>query len=223
MKKASLATDTAARLREMIAQGDFEPGQLFATEASLTEQLGVSRVIMREAISRLQALGILESRQRVGLLVANPDPIGLFAQAFDCLATDAATLQQLSELRYSLELGAINIAVTRASDEQIARLTEIADESDRKIRNLACDNILNEVELRFHATILEATGNEMLTRMVGIIDVYFSRRAAEVEAVGLADEHIGAEHKMIARAFASRNAELARALLEEHLSDLIAP
>jgi len=86
----------------------------------------VSRTIAREAVSQLRALGILKSRQRKGLLIGQPDPVSLMARwvPFYSHGTDGKQLLRLAQLRYTLELGAVDLAVTNATSEQLDPLSE---------------------------------------------------------------------------------------------------
>ena len=72
----SLTEQAVVSLQEMIALSGARPGDRFGNEADLERKLGVSRVVVREAVSRLRALGMLESRQGLGLIIGKPDPFG---------------------------------------------------------------------------------------------------------------------------------------------------
>ena len=69
------------QLRELIKSSDLQLGDAFATVAELQGWSIVSRHIVRDAVGRLKALGILDSRQSLGLIVAKADPAGLFEKA----------------------------------------------------------------------------------------------------------------------------------------------
>ena len=86
---------TLASLEKMIASSGLEPGEPFAVEAELEKKLNVSRAVVREAVSRLRALGILEGRQGVGLIIAKPDPVALFEQAIKSCTLDSMHLAHL--------------------------------------------------------------------------------------------------------------------------------
>jgi DNA-binding FadR family transcriptional regulator len=211
-------------LREIVAASGLEAGELFAVEAELEKELNVSRPVLREAVSRLRALGILRSRQGVGLIVAKPDPIALFEQAITGYAVDSVDLAQLGELRYSLEIGAVELVVKRATRAQLARLAELAEEFARSHAGEPSARMIDDVEMAFHCTILESTHNATLMRMHYVLAAFFVRSAKEVEgyAADQASERIVWDHRAIAHAFGQRSVERARALLSGHLESLIA-
>jgi GntR family transcriptional regulator, transcriptional repressor for pyruvate dehydrogenase complex len=220
---ANLTNMTVNRLMEMISCSGLKPGEAFAREADLEKELNVSRPVLREAISRLRGLGILESRQCVGLIVSKPDPVELFGKAFQSWVVDSINLVELAEMRYSLEVGAVEIAARRATGEQLARLDELAREFTQHLASKSSARSLDDIEFDFHRTILEATHNSMLIRMHHIIAAYFLRSAREVTGwdVQGSDENSAWEHRAVAKALADRSAERARVILAGHLSHLI--
>ncbi len=219
----TLTNATVNRLMELISGSGLKPGEPFAKEADLEKELKVSRPVLREAISRLRGLGILESRQCVGLIVSRPDPVELFGKAFQSWVVDSINLKELAEMRYSLEIGAVEIAALRATGEQLTRLDELAREFTQHLVSKSPARSLDDIEFDFHRTILEATHNSMLIRMHHIIAAYFLRSAREVTGwdVQGSDENSAWEHRAIAKALADRNAERARVILAGHLSPLI--
>jgi len=219
----SLTEKTVALLQGMIASSGLAAGEPFAVEAELQKKLSVSRAILREAVSRLRALGILKSRQGLGLIIAKPDPVALFEQAITSYALDSVDLAQLGELRYSLEIGAVEVALKRATDVQLARLSELAEELVQCHAGRSPARSIDDIELDFHRTILESTHNMMLIRMHHVLAAFFARSAREIEGYRV-DEATGRtvwEHCAIAEAFSQGNVERARALLSGHLGHLI--
>ena len=219
----NLTEQTVASLQEMVAQSGLGPGEPFAVEADLEKKLNVSRVVLREAVSRLRALGILQSRQGVGLIVSKPDPVMLFEQAIAGYALDSVDIAQLAELRYCIEIGAVELAVTRAVEGQLARLTELAEELAECHAGRSSGRVINDVELDFHSTMLQATHSPMVMRMHRVLAVFFVRSVKETDLypVDETTERSAWEHRVIAEAFRQRSVERARALLAGHLSALL--
>ncbi len=223
MQDINLTEQTVNQILERIGDSGLKEGDLFATESQLEEQFQISRPVLREAISRVRALGFLESKQRKGLIIARPDPIKLFEQVFRYGIVDALDIRELAELRYTLEIGAIELSAQRASDEQIKKLFELAEEFAESIKSEHVGRSQDEIELDFHRMILEATHNTMLTRMHYILTAFFSRAEIELPDWNKSqnDEKGAWEHRAIAEALMERNAERARAILAGHLSGLI--
>lgn len=158
MSSSSRLTDrVAAKLTDEITSGRVAPGERLPTETQLVEQLGVSRTVVREAITLLRNAGMVESRQGVGVFV-----LPLRIQPLDLADESGASVAQalrVLEVREPIEVAAARLAAQRASPTQ--RL---------KIRRslLAVDDAVAKGEdgvkedLAFHAQIAEATNNPVL-------------------------------------------------------------
>lgn len=216
----SLTERTAASVREMIVDSGARPGDRFCKESHLEQRLGVSRNVVREAVSRLRALGVLESRQGVGLIVGKPDPFGLLEETLLGHMLDSADLVALEELRYALEVGAVELAVSRATPAQVKRLAALAEEFARCQTGSSPERTADDVDLDFHCTMLESTHSTMIEQMRTVLTVFISRRGREVPnyPVTTSTEQTVWEHRMIAQAFRDRNAHYARSVLSEHLT-----
>ncbi len=129
----TLAEEVVGNLTDSIQQGQIKPGDKLPTESEIMATLGVSRTVVREALSRLQASGLVETRHGIGTFVlARPvethspfriDPSAMVT-AMDVLA--------MLEFRVSLEAEAASPAATRRSDEQLTAIRRALDDMKRK-------------------------------------------------------------------------------------------
>ena len=217
----NLTEITVQRLLDAIAASGLGPGDVFATEGELEKRLNVSRPILREAVSRLRALGYLTSKQRTGLIIAKPDPATLFGHSLHTFLLDEVDLSELAEMRHALELGAVEMAVERASAEQIERLGGYAEEYGRTFAEGAHhQRPQDEIEIDFHRTIIEMTHNNLLVRMSEVLSVFFFRLARGDYPDWDGDSHnetVSWEHRAIAEAIGDRSEARARAILTGHL------
>jgi GntR family transcriptional repressor for pyruvate dehydrogenase complex len=205
----------AERLRTEILTKGLSEDDVFMTEAQISARHGISRSITREAVSRLRALGILKSRQGKGLLVDRADSIALLAKTLPFSARSPQAYRHLGELRYVLELGAVDLAVTNATAEQVARLADLAEAYADA--SPATDGA---IEFAFHSLILEMTANPWVSGLHQVIAEYF--RSAAPPPPAPTSKNVW-EHRAIAAAFRKRDAELARSLLRQHLTPLLWP
>src|SRR5512146_1412235 len=111
LRPATQAHELAKKIRQRIQGEQLADGSFFMTEAQLAAEYHVSRTVAREAVSRLQALGILEGRKRKGLLVRRPDPLRLLSTSLPSLVASPDDWRELAQLRYVLEVGAIELAI----------------------------------------------------------------------------------------------------------------
>lgn len=213
----------ADQIRNRIAAEQFCDGDLFMTEAQLAEEYGVSRNIAREAVSQLRGLGILEGRKSKGLLVRRPNPIRLLSHSLTAIAQSEEDIRELANLRYVLEVGAIELAVKHATDEQIDRLKHLAKEYEHARRRGAGIDRQIELELGYHGLILEMTGSKLIIGMQQALTKFFLKvlsRESETPPPPSDDRDIW-QHHAIAEAIGNRDVESARALIRLHFEGIL--
>lgn len=219
----NLAEALALDIQGRLTTDRLSPGDAFMTEGQVAENYDVSRNIVREAISRLRALGILDSRQRKGLIVTQPDPVRLLSSAIPLYGHDKAGLMELARFRYTIEVGAIELAVAHATEQQVVNLIKIASrhlalKSDT-LSNLP-ESEENQIELDFHTLILEMTASPLIAGIHQVLAEYF-RVSEQCESTWASSRPESAhEHFGIAKAISHRDTELSRALIRQHLRPL---
>lgn len=147
---------------ERIRHAALKPGDRVPSEPELMKEFGVSRTVVREAMSRLQASGVVETRQGVGTFVlAPPTPETLL----DIGTGQVKARQMLAmlELRISLESEAASLAALRRSDVHLAAMRVALDAFDAHRR---AGQRTSEDDFRFHAQIAAATGNEYFEQVL---------------------------------------------------------
>lgn len=154
----TMAEVVEVKLREYFQRKSFKPGDALPTENELAQALGVSRNVVREALSRFRMLGLIETRKKRGMVMSNPDVLGAFEKVLDPLIMDHVTLQDIFELRLVLEMGLADLLYIRKTDKAIDELEQIAKEEK------ADDNFRVQNEIAFHGKLYEMTGNETLKR-----------------------------------------------------------
>jgi GntR family transcriptional repressor for pyruvate dehydrogenase complex len=156
LARSTLAEQVASHLRDHIAKNQLRPGDPLPAEIELSQELGVSRGIVREASRLLVAAGLINvaSGRRPRVQPLHDRVIkGFFDHA---LATEQATTLQVLEMRQALEVAAAGHAAQRRHPDDIARLGEIvhclrADGEDM--------SRYVEHDVRFHLALADATGN----------------------------------------------------------------
>lgn len=217
----TLANTVAERIyRDIVAAGLHE-GDFFMTGDAVVERYQVSRTIAREALSQLRGLGVLKSRQKKGLLVARPDPVKLTSHwvPLYCPASDPSAFRDLAQLRYALEMGAVDLAVSNASGEAIERLAALAADFERLAARAGHTRETDRIDLTFHKTILEMTGNPLISGMHRVLSNYFQVSTA-LDPLDDATKAIR-EHHMVVDALRARDRDLVRTLLRSHLERTI--
>ncbi|MFK3940645.1 FadR/GntR family transcriptional regulator [Pseudomonas monteilii] len=214
----SRAHDLVSRLTQQILLGTLEPGSKLPSENTLVREHGVSRTVVREALSKLQASGLVEPRHGIGTFVMpRPEQSGLRVGA-----QNAASVRDLLELRMGLEGQAAALAAVRRTDDHLARMRQALD--DYQDLAAAGDSCI-EADRRFHLLIVEATGNLYFSEMMAQLGnglIPRSRIAlAERAGANLARHAYLAnlEHEAILNAIRRQDPDAARAAMCLHLSN----
>lgn len=156
-----------------IAQG-IRPAGSVITLAQLESEAGVSRTVIREVVRILESKGMVESRRRVGvtvLPVAAWNVLDPQLIRWRLLGPERVTqLHRLTEMRLALEPTAARLAATRATPEMANELMELAG----RLRTIGQsgqgdEQPYLETDIAFHALLLEASGNDMLASLHGIV------------------------------------------------------
>lgn len=211
-RPATQVRELAQKLRCRIQAERLPDGAFFMTEAQLAAEYGASRTVTREAVSRLQALGILEGRKRKGLIVRRPDPFRLFQNSLPSLITSPDDWRDLAQLRYALEVGAIELAVRAATDRQMDQLAEIEGELELAVLEDPASARAIELDVRFHSLILEMTGSRLIAGMQQVLVQFFQKSPRSNPTLASA-ERICWEHRELLDAIRDRDVERARAMI----------
>lgn len=227
-------TLTAALVRRIgasIVAQQLPAGAAYMTEQEVAQQFGASRRVAREAVARLRALGVLESRQRRGLTIAKPDPCELLSQTLPFFNQEPDDFWELAKLRYTLEIGALDLAVAQRTPAHLDAMAAAADGYTRFVRAGAPQRRrrqMYELEYAFHQQILQASSSPLIAGLHQVLLDYF--HAEETLNPFLRQAHLQQawddtawEHHAIVEAFRSRDVERARALLRHHLQGLLTP
>ena len=212
-----LSDQLATRLKAKIDAGALRPGDRLPTEAQLSAVHGISRSVVREAVHRLKARGLLVSRQGSGVFVAQPPPHQ--SLDFDPRVLDSmAAVVQVMELRRVLEGEIAALAAERATRAQVAGLRRAL-----KAIEMATDAGRDGVaeDMAFHRAIGEATGNPQFSRLLVFLEQYLkdAMRVTKGNEARREDfmRQVRNEHEAIVVAIAARNVQGAREAAIGHL------
>ncbi|MEH6633073.1 MAG: FadR/GntR family transcriptional regulator [Halopseudomonas aestusnigri] len=218
--KQNLTQKVVTELRKRIGGGGFGPGDKLPTELKLVEEFGVSRTVIREAISGLKADGLLASRQGAGVFVLKPKaPQDTLALLSENPTTISSVIEAL-ELRTAVEIGAAGLAAIRCSPAQEADI--YTKFSAFKAKVMAGE--VSEVEdFAFHVAIAEASNNKRFVdflTLLGRSNIPRSqlRIKANLPLDATVEEQILLEHKDILEAIADRDSAAAREAMDVHLT-----
>ena len=203
-----------------IRSGDLAPGARLPTEKDLCAEFGVSRPMVREAVARLKADGLVISRQGAGVFVADtPSRLAFDVPADQDRRGARERLAHIFELRTLVEIGVAELAARRRRPKD---LKAMAAALGRMAGAVAAHDDGGRDDDAFHGAVAAATGNPMMRDLVGFLSKQFSesRRlswAPEQHALGRT-QALQDEHRAIYDAIATGDPAAARAASFQHLS-----
>ncbi len=220
-RRASLTQVVVEGLSGRIASRALAPGDKLPTESAVMDEYRVSRTVVREAISRLQAAGLVETRQGVGTFVLARSSDAPFRVDPAELAT-VAELIALLELRIAVEAEAAALAAMRRTDADLAALREALEAYAHGVER---DGDAVDPDFDFHLRIAAASSNRYFVDLMNHLGKVVIPRT-RVNSARLAQEarteylrRVGREHDDIYAAIARRDPDAARAAMRTHLSN----
>jgi DNA-binding FadR family transcriptional regulator len=216
-----LVGEIVDNLAASIRDGQFQPGDKLPTEAEIMVRFDVSRTVVRESLSRLQASGLVETRHGIGTFVLAPRETGNFKINAEDFATVADVIAVL-ELRMSLETEAAGLAAQRRTPGNLKAMeTALRAFND----SISRDSDAVPPDFQFHMEVARSTGNRHFADLMNYLGTMIIPRTRVNTALSAPEgrlnylQRINAEHESIYNAIRDQDAEAARAAMRTHLSN----
>jgi GntR family transcriptional regulator, transcriptional repressor for pyruvate dehydrogenase complex len=219
---SSLTDKVIATVSGDIQRGILRAGDKVPTELALMKQLSVSRSVVREAMSRLQAAKIVETRHGVGTFILDAKE----AEAVTLKAADLSNMldvMAIIEFRIDMEAAAAGLAATRRTEQHLKHIAASLECFELEMQRGSTDTVAHDVD--FHLQIARASGNRYFFDVLSQLGRGVSPRTrlgtAEIAELDRADHlrSVLTEHQMIYEAIVRRDADDARAAMRMHLSN----
>jgi len=216
-----LALDLVEALGDRIRDGRLVPGAKLPTEAAIMQEHGVSRTVVREALSKLQAAGQVRTRHGIGTFVVGPGDAAPFRITPEQLATLDDVIALL-ELRIGVETEAAALAAQRRSDANVERMRAALEQFAAAV---ASGHDAIAADFGFHLEIARATQNPHYAELVAALGESMIPRARLAAPAPVTQEaleyleRVNGEHQSILDAIARQDAEAARAAMRMHLTN----
>jgi len=206
------------QILDRIVTGAMVEGDKLPSESQLCEIYGVSRPVVREALSRLQADGVVVSRHGSGSFVQRRPN-----QAFSLLAPigDVADLMRCMEFRVALEGESAYLAAMRRTEADLDRMKRAFDDLERVI---ASDEVGGEADQAFHVAIAAAAQNRLFVHAMGVFAEHTLRGIELARKLSLRRsarrlQTVQLEHHRILQAIEAEEADEARAAMRTHIDN----
>lgn len=217
---AYLPDQVADVLATEIRAGRLAVGVKLPTEAVLVAQFSVSRTVVREAVSRLKSLGLVDSRQGSGVYVKE---MGFSPLNFDAKsAVSRQAVIQMVEVRRALEAEVAGLAAQRRTQTDIKRIRKAIERLDKAVQ-AGGDGV--DEDVRYHRAIAEAARNPFLIGTLEYLGQFLrgATRVTRANEARLADfaRQVRNEHYKILRAIEAADTAAARRAAARHMDNAI--
>lgn len=217
IKHQKISTLVYDQLLEQIKAQKWLEGEKLPSENELRQELGVSRISIREAMQKLTALGIVETRQGEGSFVKKVTSNTYSDLMFPMFMINKNSMQEILEYRLVMEVGATKIAAERITEEELVSLETIVvrmEENSGDIKRFAHDDLL------FHMEIAKATKNQMIINVSLYMQNLLSVSMEKIVTVlGMKDgKHY---HRLILEAFKKGQKKEVVELMHEHVAKTV--
>ena len=155
VKELTIVDRVEIKLRHFFTNENLQPGDAIPKEVELAKAMGVSRTAIREALTRLKLLGLIDSRKNRGMIITRPDVLSNIKRVLDPQLLDGNTMKEIFELRLVLEMGIADILFIKKTEEKILRLEEIVEREERtknKVERV-------KIDVEFHSMLYEMSEN----------------------------------------------------------------
>lgn len=158
---ASLVDKVEERLINLLKEKQLKIGDSIPKELDLSESLGVSRTVVREALTRLRLMGLVETKKKKGTVITSPDIFGNLTKNIHPQILSKETLKDMFELRLVLEIGMADILFRRATAQDIKDLKEIVEKEPPHPQHHI---FTADQEVKFHGKLYEITRNDSMKK-----------------------------------------------------------
>jgi DNA-binding FadR family transcriptional regulator len=155
-------------------------GDVLPAEREIAERLQISRNITREALQHYRTLGIIESKPKVGAVVARLTPAKAYDGYLPFISIMEHGMEDLLQLRLMLELGAAEAAVSRVKQEDVDYLLSLCRQIESHFQmsmdgDESARSKMFDLDLEFHSAMLRLSGNKLLESLIPLVVEFFSK------------------------------------------------
>ena len=212
--RQSLSDEVADRITSMIGTGGFAATDRLPAITEMARQFGVGPATLREALKKLETVGVVDIRHGSGVYVGKaPDSFLITNPVFGGTASKKG-LVDLIDARMPVELRTVALASTNATQEHLDEMKHLLSRAGESLDD---GELLNHVNLAFHRQIALASGNPVMHQILDVLSTLFLKEQRMILDIygNRASDH--AEHVAIYEALRERNSELATERMRMHL------
>jgi GntR family transcriptional repressor for pyruvate dehydrogenase complex len=211
--RESLVDRLAGEIRGSINGGDYTIGERLPTIMEMARRFGVGHPTVREALKKLEAVGVVEIRHGSGVYVTRTQDVLVMASEYSGKVTKKLLLD-LIQARSPIEMQTAALASRNGSDEHFTEMRRLLTTAAENLDN---DAVLNSVNMAFHRQIATASGNAVLAQLLDVMQTLFTDEQRLILGIFGSRKQDHEEHLSIFAALEQRDEPLATERMRQHL------
>lgn len=216
VRKKRVYKEVASQIERLILT-KLKPGDKLPGERELARMLGVSRSSLRDALLRLEVVGLIESRQGSATVVRDVSADALIPPLSKVIAHKGHLIQELLDFRAMLEPMLAARAARHASPQEIAEMDEILARQRKKIQS---GKLAIEEDSEFHDAVARASRNSVVLKVLDVVmDLLRETRNQSLQTRGRPRKSLSGHLKIMA-AIKRHEARAAEAAMRQHIRDI---
>lgn len=221
IKTRKIYEEISDSLIDMLKSGELQPGDKLSSVEQLAISYDVSRSAIREALSGLRAMGIVETRQGEGTYIKEFDASKFSLPVATALIMKRDDIKELSDVRKILEVGSASLAAQNHLDHELEPIEQaLQNMKDAKGRG----DVGEKADLDFHLAIVKASHNKMLTNLMSSVSDIMVESMRETRRLILYSEEqskqLFKQHELIFEAIKSGKSDDAHEAMMNHLVEV---
>jgi GntR family transcriptional regulator, transcriptional repressor for pyruvate dehydrogenase complex len=212
--RQNLSDEIAQRIAQLIQTQEYEPGSRLPAITDMARQFRVGSPTLREALKKLETVGIVDIRHGSGVYVGrSPESLMITNPVIEARATKKL-LVDLIEARIPIESQTTALAAVNATPEHLEEMDRLLARAGRSFDDSL---LLTQLNLAFHRQIALGSGNVVMHQILDVLSSLFKEEQRLILNIHGRREDDHREHVEIYEALRARDAELAVARMRSHL------
>jgi len=218
IKKKRVYQIVIERIKASVESGEIKPGEKLPSEREMAKLLNVSRSAIREALSVMESVGMLEIKTGIGVFLIEDQIDHLLDKINILLFDNGIQLVEVLEVRQGIESQAAFMAAERANELDLLKIKKALTKLEKSVEK---GQIAAEEDYEFHLAVVQASNNQMMMRMINLIADYFIQGLHESRKESLMipgrSKEILNEHQQIYQAIVKQDSKKASEMMWNHL------
>jgi GntR family transcriptional repressor for pyruvate dehydrogenase complex len=215
VSKQSIPDSVSKQIQQLIAKRKLKAGDKLPSQRDLAEQLGVGRPAIREALKRLEAMGIVKVQHGKSSTIEKVDLSTIMGNVSNLLELAPIDVLQLLEAKEIVEFKCSELASQRATEKDLIEMKGYLEEMEKNKKN---PKVHAEADYLFHFTIVKAADNPFIIEIMKVLGKMIEKA---IEETAIEDDLIGREramryHRSLYRAIRQKDGKKAAEVLHKH-------